>query len=366
MSTAGKEKKEFQTSLGMFNLFKGLGILVVIFYHSMPVFSISLLEGKMNIFSIFAGFVFLIFGSSVMPAFFVVSGYGFRPMKAKGIKKKIRQILVPYIVMAITTVIMHFVFHFGAFHYLKGTIKESIKVIIGFILALPANLEVKGYLFYSCGIGWFLITLLLDICLLNILVKINPNKTWISVLICVVIGLVLCRFQIIVFCLSQIFVGVFFLYEGYIVRKNKLLLKEWNWKWTCLFILSIAITALAAIYGGNVDNIADGRWIFSIVSVVSDGILAFFILYLFARAKDFDSKAINIIKRIGNSSLIIFCIHSIEMKSIPWYLFAEKWSGNSYVGFILLIIARSITIYILYCAFLLIYKNIWLRIKKGK
>lgn len=365
MEKTNHTAKEFQASFGMFNLFKGLGIVAVLFFHSMSSFGGFQTGDESNIFSWICGIIFLIVASFVMPAFFVASGYGFRPMKQKSIKKKVSQLLLPYTIMAVVTVLMHFVLHYGAFHYLKGTIKESIKVVGGFILALPENLEIHGHLLYTCGIGWYLISLLGVMLLLNGLMKICSGKAWILVLISAILGLVCNYFNFYIWCIPQILTGVLFFYEGYYIKDNKLLFKKWDFKWTILLLISVAIVVAGFWYAGEIDNIAEGVWNLSILSVLADGILAFFAIYWLVRANDCKIAGISLIKKLGNNSLIIFIIHSIEMKSIPWYIFTEKWNGNWAVGCILLVVARSIVIYVMYVVFLLIHKNIWKKIKKS-
>ena len=92
-----------------------------------------------------------------MPAFFIISGYGFKKQKYSYVRKKVKRILVPYFVMAFVTVVLHFILHFSFFHYFKNALKETVKVAVGFCLALSSNMEFKGIVFYSCGIGWYLI-----------------------------------------------------------------------------------------------------------------------------------------------------------------------------------------------------------------
>ena len=274
------------------------------------------------------------------------------------------KILVPYMVMAAVTVILHFVLHYGAFHYLRGTVKESIKVFVGFVLALSSNMEINGTVFYACGIGWYLISLLGVIVLLTVLIKLGKDKAWILVVLSTIIGIVLGRYQMFLFCIPQILTGVFFFYEGYLVKKYKLLYRRWNWKWSLLFAASILLVLMGFLYTGKMDNIADGRWNFLLISVLADGVLAFFGLYILLLLNKYNNFLFVFLKKIGNQSLIIFCIHSIEMKAIPWYIFSDKWTGNPFAGCAILVVARCLVIFVMYRVFLFIHKHIWKKIKR--
>ena len=366
MKKSKEAMRDFQESLGMFDLFKGIGVIGVIIFHSISSFSFSQSVDGASIYTKLGLFVFMVLGSALMPAFFIVSGYGFRPQKARLIQKKVKSILVPYIVMAAVTVILHFVLHYGAFHYLKGTIKESIKVIVGFLLALSSNMEINGINFYNCGIGWYLISLLGVIILLNAFCKWGKEKAWIFVLIATIIGIAAGLNQIFLFCIPQIMTGIFFFYEGYFIKEHKLLYRRWNWKWSVLFCLCILLTAIGVVYAGQMDNIAEGRWNFLLLSVILDGVMAFFGLYILLLFNKYNNHGIVFLRRIGNKSLILFCVHSIEMKAVPWYIVTDRWTGNPFVGCCLLVLARCLAIFVGYKTFLFIHKYIWRKLKKLK
>lgn len=362
MNTSKDNLRDFQPSLGMFNMFKGMGIIGVIIFHTTSSFSFSGVSADANIVTKALMLLFFICASGLMPAFFIASGYGFRPQKAAVVKKKAGRILLPYSIMVIVTVMLHFAFHYGAFHYLKGSIKESIKVFIGFILALSSNMEIGGTVFYSCGIGWYLISLLGVIVLLNVLLSVGKDKAWILVLICALVGCLLGKYRIFIFCISQILTGVFFFYEGYIIKKHKLLYRRWNIKWSLVFVLCIAVMTAGVIYSGQVDNIAEGIWNLSIISVIVDGTLAFLCLYIILLFNQVDNWFLSLLKKLGSKSLIIFCIHSIEMKSIPWYIFFDKWTGNPITGCAILVLARMLVIFVAYRIFIFVNKNIWRKV----
>ena len=102
----------------------------------------------------------------------------------------------------------------------------------GFCLALSSNMEFKGVVFYSCGIGWYLIALIGCIILLNMIMNFEGVRPWKYVIIIAIAGVILGYYKIFVFCISQIFTGLFFFYEGYLIKKKKLFQIERSSCWS--------------------------------------------------------------------------------------------------------------------------------------
>ena len=61
------------------------------------------------------------------------------------------------------TTVLHFIIHYKTFHYLPGSLTESIKVAGGFLLGLPHTATYFGQEFFSCGPMWYLLALLVAI-----------------------------------------------------------------------------------------------------------------------------------------------------------------------------------------------------------
>ena len=356
------KNKDFKSNIGMFNLFKGIGIVGVIVFHSISSFDFTKLNSYFM--SQLLLMVVCLFGGAVMPAFFIISGYGFKKQKYSFARKKVKRILVPYFVMAFVTAVLHFILHFGFFHYFKNALKETVKVAVGFCLALSSNMEFKGIVFYSCGIGWYLIALIGCIILLNLIMNFEGVKPWKYVIIIAIAGVILGYYKIFVFCISQIFTGLFFFYEGYLIKKKKLFQIKWNWLFSLILAITLLINALGIIYRGQMDNIAEGNWNLLIISLFTDGFLAYSILCFFLYLNKFSNNIFKFLKKIGNSSLIVFCIHSVEMKAIPWYLFTQNWKGNPFMGCLILVVMRIIVISVFYFVFCIVHSRLWLTIKR--
>ena len=149
-------KPRTASSIGMFDMLKGAGMLTIVFAHTAELYPMQAVSGL----SLTAFFPF-IYREALMSAFFIASGYGFRKRSIhKCIHQQLKSLLKPYAYTALFTCVLHFIIHYRTFQYLPGTIGESIKVTGGFLLGLPHTAEYFGQEFFSCGPMWYLLALM--------------------------------------------------------------------------------------------------------------------------------------------------------------------------------------------------------------
>ena len=159
------------SSIGMFDMLKGAGMLTIVFAHTAELYSIPTSGGL----SLTAFFPF-IYREALMAAFFIASGYGFRKRSiGKCIQQQLKTLLKPYLYTAFFTCVLHFFIHYKSFQYLPGTIGESIKVTGGFVLGLPHTAIYSGQEFFSCGPMWYLLALLTGWIFLDVILNIFPE-----------------------------------------------------------------------------------------------------------------------------------------------------------------------------------------------
>ena len=144
------------SSIGMFDMLKGAGMLSIVLGHTVELYPLQLSNGL----SLTAFFCF-IYRETLMAAFFIASGYGFRKRSIhKCIHQQLKSLLKPFCYTAVFTTVLHFIIHYKTFHYLPGSLTESIKVAGGFLLGLPHTATYFGQEFFSCGPMWYLLALL--------------------------------------------------------------------------------------------------------------------------------------------------------------------------------------------------------------
>ena len=149
-------KRRAANSLGMFDLLKGVGMLTIVFAHTGELYPMGD-ASHINPLT----FCMFAYRESLMAAFYIASGYGFRKRSiGKCIHQQLKSLLKPYLYTALFTCVLHFIIHYKTFQYLPGTIGESVKVTGGFLLGLPHTAEYFGQEFFSCGPMWYLLALM--------------------------------------------------------------------------------------------------------------------------------------------------------------------------------------------------------------
>ena len=159
------------SSLGMFDLLKGIGMLAIVFAHTAELYPLGTNDVTPFAFALFA------YREALMAAFFIASGYGFRKRSIhKCIEQQRKTLLKPYLYTALATTVLHAFLHHAAFGSWDAAISESAKVLGGFLLGLPHTATYFGQLFFSCGPMWYLLSLMIAWVLLDINLNIFPES----------------------------------------------------------------------------------------------------------------------------------------------------------------------------------------------
>ena len=159
------------SSLGMFDLLKGIGMLAIVFAHTAELYPLGTNDVTPFAFALFA------YREALMAAFFIASGYGFRKRSIhKCIEQQLKTLLKPYLYTALATTVLHAFLHHAAFGSWDAAISESAKVLGGFLLGLPHTATYFGHQFFSCGPMWYLVALMLAWVLLDVLLEIFPER----------------------------------------------------------------------------------------------------------------------------------------------------------------------------------------------
>ena len=160
------------SSLGMFDLLKGVGMLLIVFAHTSELYPV----GDISTITPVTFFLFA-YRESLMAAFYIASGYGFRKRSIhKCIEQQLKTLLKPYVYTALATTVLHAFIHHAAFGSWDAAISESAKVLGGFLLGLPHTATYFGQQFFSCGPMWYLVALMLAWVLLAVVLGLSLGK----------------------------------------------------------------------------------------------------------------------------------------------------------------------------------------------
>ena len=316
-------------SIGMFDMLKGAGMLAIVLGHTAELYPLQL-EGGLSL----TAFVGFIYRETLMAAFFIASGYGFRKRSiSKCIHQQLKSLLKPFCYTAVFTTVLHFIIHYKTFHYLPGSMTESIKVAGGFLLGLPHTATYFGQEFFSCGPMWYLLALLMGWILLDVILNIFPERyiPW-AVGGAALLGWGASLVWELPFCLIQGAVIVPYLYIGFLAKKKHLLDEPLPPKVFAGLLGASALIAAGALATRTTDCISLAEWSLGPLSIFLDGAAGLLFIRLFMRLSHFHGRIVRFLEAVGRRSLHIFCIHTVEIIAIPWYLMVARFSDRPVLG----------------------------------
>lgn len=346
------------SSLGMFDLLKGVGMLLIVFAHTSELYPV----GDISTITPVTFFLFA-YRESLMAAFYIASGYGFRKRSiGKCINQQFKTLFKPYAYTGLATTIAHFVIHYKTFGNWNNAVYETYKVLGGFVLGLPHTATYFGQEFFSCGPMWYLLALMIGWILLDIILNIFPESyiKW-AVLGTMLLGWGISLVWEAPFCIAQGMVTVPYLYIGFLAKKKRLFEKKFR-PLAILGLLAAALgVALGVLLTGKTDCVSLGEWTMGPVSILLDGIVGLGFIVLFMKVQRLlDNPVTHLIEAVGRRSLYIFCIHTVELTAVPWYLMVQKYAAAPIKG-LWLQYAVSLGSIFLLCEILLRRRDVMLK-----
>ena len=317
------------SSIGMFDMLKGAVMLSIVLGHTVALYPLQLSNGL----SLPAFFCF-IYRETLMAAFFIASGYGFRKRSIhKCIHQQLKSLLKPFCYTAVFTTVLHFIIHYKTFHYLPGSLTESIKVAGGFLLGLPHTATYFGQEFFSCGPMWYLLALLVGWILLDVILNIFPERyvSW-AVGGAALLGWGTSLACELPFCLIQGAVITPYLYLGYLAKRQHWLDQPLSRRMSCILWAAVLLLPVAAFATGSTDCVSMAEWTLGPISILLDGLAGLLCVRLFLRLNRHRNALVSFFEAVGRRALYIFCIHTVELTAIPWYLLAAKYADRPFVG----------------------------------
>ena len=268
-------KRRAANSLGMFDLLKGVGMLTIVFAHTGELYPMGD-ASHINPLT----FCMFAYRESLMAAFYIASGYGFRKRSiGKCIDQQFKTLLKPYIYTGIATTVFHFIIHYSLFGSLHNATYETYKVLGGFALGLPHTATYFGQLFFSCGPMWYLLSLMIAWILLDLILNIFPEQyiNW-AVLGTMLLGWGICITWEAPFCIGQGMVTVPALYVGYLAKKYKIFDQPLSPRLRGGMIAAALAVAALVLLTKSTDCVSMAEWTLGPVSILLDAVTGLGIL----------------------------------------------------------------------------------------
>lgn len=369
-------------TLGMFDLFKGVAMLAVVFKHTSSLFPGIMLDrileysekdalftfSYVHQISILGKLIFAILSSSVwalIPALLVIAGYGFRKMSIdKSLKLYTKELLKPYFFTMAAVTILNFCLHYAFFRWIPGALEETLKVFLGMAYGVSKNTVIGQLTLFANGAVWYLLAMFWALFVYNIIVTYVNEKyvSYVSIGISI-IGWLLSYWKYTPFCISQGLVSVFYIHIGHYLKKKRKLITEYGFKEIILFIFGVIIPNIILLAFGMVNNMGDNVYSLGPISYIESGLWGVGIIFAFLKLNVFRGKISRIIRNIGRYSLYVMCVHTVEQIAVPWYLLADG-INNKVVAFFVIFFVRLFLITI-GCVCVIYTNRILKNVRKG-
>ena len=138
------------------------------------------------------------------------------------------------------------------------------------------------------------------------------------------------------FCIAQGMVSLPYLYIGYLAKKRRLFETPLSGRARAGLIAAALGVVAGVLLTQSTDCVSLGEWTMGPVSIFLDGAVGYGIIRLFLKLqRRVDGPISHAIEWVGRRSLFIFCIHTVELTAIPWYLMAAKYADRPVQGMLL-------------------------------
>ena len=173
--------------------------------------------------------------------------------------------------------------------------------------------------------------------LLDLILNIFPEQyiNW-AVLGTMLLGWGICITWEAPFCIGQGMVTVPALYVGYLAKKHKIFEQPLSPRLRGGMIAAALAVAALVLLTKSTDCVSMAEWTFGPVSILLDAVTGLGILSIviwFQRRVE--NVVTHAIQAIGRRSLFIFCVHTVELTAIPWYLMPQKFAAHPVLGMVL-------------------------------
>ena len=302
-------KTPFKKTVAFFDFYKGVLVLLVIIYHIMELW--RGLNADQSMYLPSEDSLYKLIGF-IMPSFFIISGFGYKPMEIKSfIGRYTKMLLLPYLYTAMAVIIIVLLKDL-----IRGrdVIPDLITYGCSFLFVhLGKGSELMPFL-KEVGTVWYVWTLYFAFFLLNItfLTKSDVAEK-VSVILMILFGMYISKFRLEIFCIPQTLVACGLVYIGYLLNKNKWFYKPIPkiWRFFLVFFATVSL-----IFGGS--NIGESYWRLGLIDYIGSIATALLLLKAYSYIVLPTSRIIELIMTLGRYSLWILCLHGVDMIAMKW------------------------------------------------
>jgi len=335
--------KTTKLGLGSFNFIKGVAIAVIIIGHLAVEFDTLQLTWFFPLFSVLS-----LMKTTLIPLFFVISGYGLVAGRIRTtLKKTFKSLLFPYFfVMAVFCVSLP-VLTLIRTQDVPQALGIGLSVFLAFLLGVPIPGKVLfGITLSHCAIVWFLLAMFWAHNLTHLILRRKKTAEQILLILgCAALGYVLFLLDFTYFCLPHGLIAASYFYIGYLLKKYRLLEKKLPHKW----MYAVWFTASGAYACFGHFDLCYGDFRFFPMDYLGVMLLTLLILVAGIHIGTLEWRCLDFLHYIGACSYWVLCIHSVEQKCLPWGYFIRLTQDYPNLGFLAALLIKAIIISV-FCA----------------
>lgn len=309
-----EEKKIVKNRIEYLDIAKGISI-------------ISVIIGHYDYRPLLQNFIF----SFHMPIFFLLSGYFYKNVSWHDLlKKKSRQLIVPYILTSICVIISSMLWDF---YFNINNLKYNVLRWISAALYGSGNTYESPYYLPQIGAIWFLLALFISILILKFVA--THRYAHLEIVIIALIGYYSAKLLWLPFSVQAGMVAVIYVYGGYLLKNYKVLRSN---MWIEMALPAI-IWAIYLVKGGGHLYLVGNYFEYGLFDIFASFCACFVIIsiseilskvYFFNKAFSF----------IGRNSLIILCFHMVEQNTFRWDIIRALFEKIGISAFFIILLLK--------------------------
>lgn len=332
-------KTHTKLTIGSFDLLKGIAIILMILSHTIGRYNFQQYPWLGAFFELFA-----YIGPVSIPAFFVISGIGFREKSPSAmLKKTFSDTMIPYLLVTVSYALFFPLVRYPFTGSWSEVYTYTVRYVAAFLLGnIRYGRIVFGHEIYWCTSMWFFLAFFIALNILNSIVKIKRVSVQVvCVLLLTLIGNYMYANDYSLFCIDRGLRSVGFCYIGYIVKKHNLYNRLQSNIWT--YILTIPVFLLQP----RLEQLDQTVFLNVVLTYFGECICTLPLIFAGVYLGKFDWVGTSWLKKIGVHSYWIVCIHGFETEAFPWYIMCQSMQDRQLLAFGLEALIKTVFIIIM-------------------
>ena len=326
-------KSKQRITLGSFDFIKGMAMICIVLGHTLNTYSV---EHSMAMSGLTK--LIVLIRAGIIPLFFLISGFGFKPKDARiMLKKTAADLIVPYLWIAAAYALIYPVTVLLTTGSLYWTIRQTLCYVVSLLLGNTAErvlFDVAMPWWLPC---WYLLATFVSFNVLNQILRLK--KVWhqaAAAALSVVAGYGLFCLDFHYFCIAQGLMGVGYCFIGYALKKYSLLEKLRTSVWTYLILVPVSVAE--ALWGYF--DLCPGEFNNVLLDYIGAGGMGLLFLLVGIYLGRLEWRPLEWVKSVGIYTYWLICIHSFEENGLPWQLWHQVVENHQMMGFLIEMAAR--------------------------